>query len=75
MIHSGPNKLHSSLDATFIISADGEDVVAFGFQYRVNGGAWTHGDTSNVVGSGYEFTLREVRSLPLILSARPHCWR
>ena len=72
MIHSGPNKLHASQDATFIISADGEDVGTYGFQYRINAGGWSHGDTSdkNVVGSGYEFTLHDV-SAPLTLHSHP----
>lgn len=72
MIHSGPNKLHASQDATFIISADGEDVGTYGFQYRINGGGWSRGDTSdhNVVGSGYEFTLRDVSAPRLSIRTR-----
>mmetsp|Transcript_39145 Transcript_39145/g.75015 ORF Transcript_39145/g.75015 Transcript_39145/m.75015 type:complete len:705 (+) Transcript_39145:154-2268(+) len=70
VIHSGPHKLTNTLEASFIISAAGEDPSGYGYQYRLNGDLWHPGDTTQIVGSGYEFTLRNLQEGPTMVEIR-----
>ena len=71
VIHTGPSKVMKSTDATFVVSANGEDPAEYQYEYRLDGEtAWTRGPRDKPIASGFEFHITHITEGPRTIEVR-----
>ena len=54
-------RLSKSTSAEFIVSAAGEELGTYVYQYRLDKGIWKPGGTTDIFGDGYKLKLTELK--------------